>query len=162
MKSLRRAARGAAGSGLGTAINYLRCTAGNSLGTKIKYLRRTTSGAAGNGLGTPINYLRGAAGSGLGTTIKRLRGTAIQRTGYHGQVPAAHNEWRRGQWPGRIGQVRALPVACRTTPPPGKTEITATCAYQPRLGVRSGLFEFNSQGVYNGRSKIDEVDASLL
>jgi hypothetical protein len=48
--------RGAAGIGLGTAINYLRCTAsgaaGNGLGTMIKYLRRTTSAAANNSLST--------------------------------------------------------------------------------------------------------------
>jgi hypothetical protein len=52
---------GAAGSGPGTTIKYLRCTtssaAGIGLGTTIKYLRQTTSGAAGNGLGTAIKYL---------------------------------------------------------------------------------------------------------
>jgi hypothetical protein len=42
--------------------------AGSGLGAKIKYLRRTTSGAAGNGLGTTTKYLRGDAGIGLGTT----------------------------------------------------------------------------------------------
>jgi hypothetical protein len=47
--------RGAAGIGLGTAINYLRRTtsgsAGDGLGTTSKYLRRTASVVAGNGLG---------------------------------------------------------------------------------------------------------------
>jgi hypothetical protein len=41
-RCVRRKAIGAAGSGLGTTI---------------KYLRRTRNGAAGSGLGTTINYL---------------------------------------------------------------------------------------------------------
>jgi hypothetical protein len=45
------------------------------LGTTNKYLRHTTSGTAGNGLGTTIKYLRGTAGIDLGTTAKYLRRT---------------------------------------------------------------------------------------
>jgi hypothetical protein len=51
--------RGAAGTGLGTTIKNLRCTAsgdaGNGLVAMAKYLRRTTSAAANNGLSTKIN-----------------------------------------------------------------------------------------------------------
>jgi hypothetical protein len=39
---------------LGIAIKYLCGAAGTGLGTTIKYLRRTASAAAGNGLGTTI------------------------------------------------------------------------------------------------------------
>jgi hypothetical protein len=50
--------RGAAGSGSGTTIKYLRRAAsgvaGSSLGTTIKYLRQITSGTAGNNLGATI------------------------------------------------------------------------------------------------------------
>jgi hypothetical protein len=48
IKDLRRTMIGAAGSGLGTTIKYLRGAAGNDLGASIKYLRRATSGAASN------------------------------------------------------------------------------------------------------------------
>jgi hypothetical protein len=55
-------------------LRQRRGAAGSGLGATIKYLRRTTSGAAGNGQGTTIKYLRrttsGAAGIGLGVTIK--------------------------------------------------------------------------------------------
>jgi hypothetical protein len=57
---------------------------GSRIGTTAKYLRRTTSGAAGNGLYITMEYLR------------RL---ARQRPGYHEQVPAMHNERRRGERP---------------------------------------------------------------
>ena len=40
------------------------------------YLQRTKNATAGNGLGTTVKYLHGAAGIGLGTTIKYLRGAA--------------------------------------------------------------------------------------
>jgi hypothetical protein len=75
-----------------TLTRQRRGSAGNALGTTIKYLRRTTSGAAGSSLGTPIKYLRrttrqrpgrqikylrhkrsGAAGKGLRITTKYLR-----------------------------------------------------------------------------------------
>jgi hypothetical protein len=115
---LLRQRRGAAGSGLCAAITYSRRTTsaaeGNGLGATIKYLRQTTSGAAGNGLGitikhlygaegiglgTMIKYLRGNASIGLGITIKYLRRTTRKRPGHHNQVPATHNERRRGQRP---------------------------------------------------------------
>ena len=60
-------------------LRQRRGTAGNGLGSTIKYLRRKTSGAAGNGLGTTIKYLRGAAGIGLGTTIKHSSTCDAQR-----------------------------------------------------------------------------------
>jgi hypothetical protein len=44
-----------------------------------------------------IKYLRGATGIGLGITIKYLRRTTRQQPGHHGQVPATHNERRRGK-----------------------------------------------------------------
>jgi hypothetical protein len=108
-------------------MNYLRGAARIGLGTTIKYLRRTTSAAAGSDMGTMINYLRrttsGAAGSGPGTTIKfQRRKTSEPRAtaGRNDQVPATHNERRRGlrprhrdqvparrrrHWPGRHDQV---------------------------------------------------------
>jgi hypothetical protein len=98
---------GSAGNGLGTTIKYLRGAAGSGLGTTIKYLRHTASGAAGNGLGTTVKYLRGAAGNGLGTTIKYLRRIIRQLPGHHDQVLAMHNERRRGQRPGHHGQAPA-------------------------------------------------------
>jgi|AntAceMinimDraft_5_1070358.scaffolds.fasta_scaffold54327_1 hypothetical protein len=94
-KYLRCTTSGAAGNGLGTTINYLRGAVSVGLGTTVKYLRRSTSCAAGNGLDTTINYLRGAAGIGLSTTAKYLG-----RTTSGDQVPAAHYERSRGQWPG--------------------------------------------------------------
>jgi hypothetical protein len=42
------------------------------MGVAIKYLRRATNRTAGNGLGTTIKYLSGTAGIGLGKTIKYL------------------------------------------------------------------------------------------
>jgi hypothetical protein len=53
-------------------LRQRRGAAVSGLGTTIKYLRQTTSGAAGNGVGTTIKYMRGAAGIGLVTTIKYL------------------------------------------------------------------------------------------
>ena len=47
-------------------------------------------------MGTTIKYLRGAAGIGIATTIKHLRRTTRQRPENHDQVPATHNERRRG------------------------------------------------------------------
>jgi hypothetical protein len=55
---------------LGAPIKYLRGAAGSGLGTTIKYLRRTTSAAAGKSLGTTIMYLQSAAIIGLGIMIK--------------------------------------------------------------------------------------------
>jgi hypothetical protein len=55
---LLRQRRGAAGSGLGTTMKYLRRTTsraeGSYLATTVKYLRQATCGAAGNGLGVTI------------------------------------------------------------------------------------------------------------
>jgi hypothetical protein len=53
-------------------LRQRRGAAVSGLGTTIKYLRQTASGAAGNGVGTTIEYVRGAAGIGLGTMIKDL------------------------------------------------------------------------------------------
>jgi hypothetical protein len=72
---------------------------GSGRGAAIKYLRCTSSGTAGNGLGTTIKYLPGAAGIGLNTSIKYLRRTTRQRPGHHDQVPATYNERRLGQRP---------------------------------------------------------------
>jgi hypothetical protein len=44
----------AASNGPGTTAKCLCGAAGTGLGTSMKYLRRTTSGAAGNDLGTKI------------------------------------------------------------------------------------------------------------
>jgi hypothetical protein len=104
---MRRTTGGAAGSSLGTTIKYLRGAASSGLGTTMQYLMRIASGAAGNGLGTTNKYVRGAAGSGLGTMIKYLRRTTRQRLGHHDQVPAMHNEQRRGQLPGHHDQLPA-------------------------------------------------------
>jgi hypothetical protein len=78
-------------------LRHRRGAAGYGLGATIKCLRQATSGAAGNELGRTIKYLRGAAGINLGTTIKYLRSTTRQRPGHHDQVPAMHNERRRGK-----------------------------------------------------------------
>jgi hypothetical protein len=73
---MQRTTSGAAGSGLYTAIKYMRGAAGIDLGTTIKHLRRTTSDAAKNGLGATMKYLRrttsAAANNGLSTTITPL------------------------------------------------------------------------------------------
>jgi len=86
---LRKTTSGAAGSGLGTKLNYLRGVAGNGRAQRGSTfdaqqappratawtprqmntaLRCTASAAAGNGLGTTIKYLQrtasGAAGNG--------------------------------------------------------------------------------------------------
>jgi hypothetical protein len=99
-----RQRRGAAGSGLGITIKYLRCTTsgatGNALGTKIKSLRRTASGAAVNGLCTTINFLLGAASICLATTIEYLRRTTRLRPGLHDQESSMHNE---GRWGSGLG-----------------------------------------------------------
>jgi hypothetical protein len=95
IKYLRRTPSGAAGSGLGTAINYLRGTASIGLGTEIKYLR----GAAGISLGTTANHLRASRASAWthaqlsAMRNERRRG---RQPGYHDQLPATHNERRRG------------------------------------------------------------------
>jgi predicted TIM-barrel enzyme len=113
-KYLRRKKIAAAGSGLGTTINYLRGAASIGLGTTAKYLRRATSAVAGNDLGSTPYYLRcttsGAAGNGFGTTIKYLGAQrkaprALSVRNY--QVPAAHKERRRGLRPGKNDQVAA-------------------------------------------------------
>jgi hypothetical protein len=123
----RRTASGGAGYGLGTTIKYLRGAADIGLGTTTKYLRRATSAAARNGLGTTIKYLLGAAGKGLGTSIKYLRRTTRQRPGRHDQVPATHNERRRGQRPGHHDQVSATHNerrrGQRPEPIPGITDV---------------------------------------
>ena len=62
-------------------LRQRRGAADSGLGTTIKYLRRTTSGAAGSGLGTTIKYLRRPAGNGLSTTVKYLRRATKQWPG---------------------------------------------------------------------------------
>jgi hypothetical protein len=85
--------------------------AGNGLDAPtIKYLRRTASGTVGNGLSTAIKHLRGNAGIGLGKTIKYLRRTKRQRSGHHDQVPATHNERRRGHWLEPIPRINDGPI----------------------------------------------------
>jgi hypothetical protein len=95
-----------------------RCgAAGSSLGTTTMHLRRATAWAprpstcdaqrAAPRLGVTIKYLHGAAGIGQGPTIKYLRCTTKQRPGYNDQVPATHNEQRRGQRPEHHDQVPA-------------------------------------------------------
>jgi hypothetical protein len=101
----------------------------NGLSTTVKYLRRTTESFAGSGLGTTAKLLRGAAGNDLGTTIKHMQprttlaprpSTCDAKRGNgqfgHKEVPATHNERRRGQRPGHQGQVRgAASIGLGTT-----------------------------------------------
>jgi hypothetical protein len=61
--------------------------------------KNLTSAGAVNGQGTTAKYLRGAAGIGPGTTVKHLLRTTRLRPGHHDQVPATHNERRRGPQP---------------------------------------------------------------
>jgi hypothetical protein len=72
IKALRCSTCGAAVSGLGATIKYLRGTQSIGLCTTASYLRQTKSAAARNGLGTTMNYLRRATSSaaGSGITIK--------------------------------------------------------------------------------------------
>jgi hypothetical protein len=103
---LLRQRHGAAGSGLGTTIKFLRGAAGIGLGTAIKLLRRATSVAAG------LHDHAPAANN------ERRRG---QWPGHHDQAPAARNERRRGQRPRLRGQVPAAHSEPRRGQRPGET-----------------------------------------
>jgi hypothetical protein len=112
IKYLRHTASATARNGLATSTNYLRGAPGVSLGTTIKYLRRTASATASKDLGTTASYLRrttsGTAGSSLGNSIitcgaQRVAPRATARR--NDQVPATHNERRRGKRPGHHDQV---------------------------------------------------------
>jgi hypothetical protein len=78
---LRCTTSGAAGSGLGSTIKYLRGAAGIGLGAMAKYLQCTPKQR-------PEHH-----GQEPATHNERRRG---QRPGHHYQVPATHNEQRRG------------------------------------------------------------------
>jgi hypothetical protein len=80
---LLRQRHGAAGSGLGTTIKFLRGAAGIGLGTAIELLRRATSAAAGLHDHVPATH-----------NERRSR----KRPGRNDEVPTTHNERRREQW----------------------------------------------------------------
>jgi hypothetical protein len=113
IKYLWRTTSGAAGSGVGTMIKYLRDAAESSLGATTKYLRRTprqvprastcdakrlapratASAPRSRSCAVP----RAASAAWAPRSTNYLRRTTRQRPGHHDQVPAKHNERRHGQ-----------------------------------------------------------------
>jgi hypothetical protein len=97
----------------------MRGAAATGLGTTIKYLRRLTSGEAGNGLCTTIKYLRSGAGIGLGTTINYLRRTTSAVAGSSlgtmikylvNQNAGAGNNWTKAHYTNAGHEVCRTPL----------------------------------------------------
>jgi hypothetical protein len=110
-------------------------------GATIKYLRFTTSGAAVDGLSATIELLRAAHGQ---VTARRLR----RRSWHHDQVPATHNERRRGQ---RLVHFDQTPARRRGPRPGHHNSIPATskCGrYATRLRCAAKIRPLRSALLY--------------